>query len=145
MFYKLIFSIVKLVPIFFIPTLLLQNNFTPEQGALSVTIVGVSSVAGRLAFGLTDSVSNHALKMTAGLSATTAVALAIMITHQTSLTWLYVSCSLYGFCFGPLLPLGPTCFANLVGTGYEEFSCAMSWNLAIAGLGDLTGAFFEYE
>ena len=139
MLFEFLYSFNKLVPLFFIPTLLINKDFTPQQAALAVTIIGISNVTGRLALGLLDWMSANAIRMTVVFSFGCSMAVLIMKTHQTSLYMFYAACGLYGFSMGPILPLGPTCTVNLVGSEYGEFSTALGWNLAMDGLGSLIG------
>ena len=113
------------------------NGFTPNQAALAVTVFGILSLIGRLLVGLIDSLSN--LKILALLNIGCAGAIVMMITLQDSLTWVYIGCGLHGLCSGPMVTMGATCIANLVGIEYEKFSCVIGLDLMTTGFGIAIG------
>ena len=59
----------------------------------------------------------------------------MMIKLQSCLVCVYVACGMYGLFSGPKVPLGLIGLANLVGTEYDLFSCAIGLNLFVYGFG----------
>ena len=132
-FGRLFYSAVDLGPPFFIPAVLQQseNDYTPTEAAFAVTIIGVFTMIGQLLSGFADCFPEQSLLILAILNTGCAASSIMIMTFQSSLSITYLGCSLFGLFVGPIRTLGPSCLANLVGTEYEVFSCALGLNLPL--------------
>ena len=126
-----------IVPHIYVPSLMIDSieGVSAVQAGLSITVMGVANLIGRLLAGLVDLCPNHANKIStlAGLMACITMA---FMPHCHNLFWIYSYVAAYGLLTGVMRTLSPSIMALIVG---PDISSAMGIHMLIYGLMSLAG------
>ena len=125
-----------IVPLIYIPSMMLEFNRTTEEGSLAITIIGICNLFGRLTCGILDKFPNALIRVNAWASLSSGVLLATM-PHCEDPYLMYVVCGLYGWFTAPCFALSPSIMARLVGS--EKLDFCLGANIFIFGSMSLAG------
>ena len=131
------------VPRMYVPSLVMDSieGVSPIQAGLSITVMGVANLIGRLLAGVVDLCPNQANKINALAGLVACITMAFM-PHCHNLFWIYSAVAAYGLLTGVMRTLSPSIMALIMG---PDISSALGINMLIFGLMSLAGVNMKRE
>lgn len=136
-----------IIPYFYIPDYMLMNNFTEQDGANLISIIGITNTIGMVGLGwLGDQRWVNVTKTYAICMFLCGVSIVLMPLVITSYGTMAVLSGLFGFTFASTFSFTPIILVRLV--SLDDFTVAYGLCLLVQGIGSLIGpplAGFMYD
>ena len=125
-----------LVPILFVPSLMLDLGKSHVEASLAITILGIANLVGRLSCGILDKFPAWPIKVNALVCLGSAGLLTVM-PHCKNVYLMYIACGAYGFITAAMVALAPSMIVLLIGP--EKVGPGLGIDMFIYGLMSLAG------
>lgn len=127
-----------IIPYFYIPDYMLMYNFTEQDGANLISIIGITNTLGMVGLGwLGDQPWVNVCKTYAVCLALCGLSIALMPLFVTSYVMMAILSVLFGLTFASTFSFTPIILVRLV--SLDDFTVAYGLCLLVQGIGSLTG------
>ena len=128
-----------LVPLIYVPSLMLEFGKSNVEASLAITILGIFNLVGRLACGVLDKFPAWAIKVNSVACLGSAILLVVM-PHCENIYFMYSVCGGYGLMTATMVSLSPSMIVLLIGA--DRVGPGLGINMFIYGLMSLAGTYF---